>query len=173
MDTKKEMSEKSAQQETAETSVEQSQLRECEQKLQDWKEQFVRARADLENFKRRVQKERVQWMQHAQADVIKDLLSILDDFSRALEQKGQQEFPEELESLFSGFTMIGQSLSKSLQQHGLVEITEHDKFDPNIHEAIAQVESPEHESGSIVEVVQKGYRLKDKVLRPAKVTVAQ
>jgi len=141
--------------------------------VQLWKDRFARVSADLENFKRRVEKERTHWMQVAQADLMLDLLSIVDDFERALQQGDTQDLAPEMKTWLNGFTMIGQSLFKMLQKYGLQEITEQKNFDPNLHEAMAQIESPVHESGQIVEVLQKGYRLNDQILRPAKVTVAK
>lgn len=145
----------------------------CEQELQGWKDKFVRVSADLENFRRRIDKEKLQWMQVAKTQVVKSLLTILDDFDRATGQRGNQEIPAEIKDIFTGFEMIGKSFHKVLQEYELEEITETESFDPELHEAIAQLDSDDHESGQIIEVVQKGYRIKDQVIRPSKVTVAK
>lgn len=146
-------------------------LENCMQELQEWKSRFVRVSADLENFRRRVEKERIDWMRVAQAEVLQDLLSVVDDFDRAL-QEGEKS-DSDIASFLEGFSLISKSLYKLLEKYGVTEITEHKTFDPNLHEAIAQVDSPDHQSGEIVQVMQKGFMLKDKVLRPAKVTVAK
>lgn len=144
----------------------------CAAQLQEWKEKFVRVSADLENFRRRIDKERIQWMLVAQSDLIKKMLNIVDDFERALSQTGQPE-DKKAKEMVTGFAMIGKSLSKILKQYGLQEIEQIQEFDPTLHEAVVQIESEQHDSGQIVEVLQKGYRLKDQVLRPAKVSVAK
>jgi len=150
-----------------------SALAACEVELQEWKEKFVRVSADLENFSRRMEKDRARWMQMSQAKLIKDLLSVVDDFERVLQQQEKAELSSEMQEWFSGFAMIGKSLHKLLQGYGLKEIEQTETFDPMIHEAMAQTESPDHESGQIVEVLQKGYLFHDEVLRPAKVRVAK
>jgi len=148
-------------------------LKACQAERQEWQEKFVRVHADLENFTRRVEKERIQWMQIARADLVKDLLTVVDDFGRALSQQADQELSSEMKKWVAGFSMIGTSLDDTLRKYGLQEITEATDFDPMIHEAVVQVDSKDHESGAIVEVLQKGYRLHDQVLRPAKVSVAK
>jgi len=149
------------------------QLAACQTELEQWKEKYMRVSADLENFRRRMEKEHARWMASAQADVVHDMLSVVDNFQTVLQQTEKQELSEELKKWFDGFAMIEKMLSKSLQQYGLQEITKVDQFDPELHEAVSQVESDEHEAGEIVDVLQKGYRFKDEVLRPAKVSVAK
>jgi len=150
-----------------------SQLLACQTELEQWKEKYMRVSADLENFRRRMEKERARWMESAQAEVVYDMLSIVDNFETVLNQTKKQELSTEQKKWFDGFAMINKMFSKSLKTHGLQEITEIEQFDPELHEAISQVESEDHESGEIVEVLQKGYRFKDEVLRPAKVSVAK
>jgi len=145
----------------------------CKKELQEWKDKFVHVSADLQNYRRRVEKEKVQWIQIAQGRLIKDLLPVLDDFERASAASEKQEFPKEIQDIFIGFAMIGKSLQKILQSQDVQEIVVGETFDPTLHEAIVQLESTDHESGEIIEVVQKGYTLKDQVIRPSKVTVAK
>ncbi len=153
--------------------TQEEQLVACVKELDVWKGKFLRVTADLQNFKKRMEKERVQWMQIAQSQIVNDLLAIIDDFERASEQKEKQELAPETEELFSGFAMIGKALEKVLLGHGLKEISDVENFDPELHEAIAQIPSEDCESGQIVQVLQKGYRFKEQVIRPAKVTVAK
>lgn len=145
----------------------------CKKELEQWREKCLRVSADLENFRRRMEKERARWMESAQADVVHELLPVVDNFQTVLQQTEKQKRTEDLKKWFDGFVMIEKMLSKALQQHGLQEITEVDQFDPELHEAISHVESDQHEAGDIVQVLQKGYRFKDQVLRPAKVSVAK
>jgi len=148
-------------------------LENCNQELMQTKEQLVRVTADLQNFKKRVDKERVQWAYIAQSDLIQDILSIIDNFDRALAQKNQEDLSPELAAFLDGFAMISKSLYKFLEKYKVTEITQIKNFDPNFHEAISQIDFPDYTSGEIIEVIQKGFMFKDKVLRPAKVVVAK
>lgn len=148
-------------------------IKACQAELQEWKEKFVRVHADLENFTRRIEKERMKWMLVARVDLVKDLLTVVDNFGRALSQQDDQKLSPEMATWIAGFSMIGTSLDDILRKYGLQEITEATTFDPTIHEAVVQIESKDHESGAIVEVLQKGYRLNDQVLRPVKISVAK
>jgi molecular chaperone GrpE len=142
-------------------------LVECQDQLAKLKNMLAHVAADFENYKRRSEKERGMWMHSAQALIISDVLSIVDDFERAIAQE------QENEDLLQGLKMIYSSLKKFLEKHQVLEIQTDVPFDPERHEALTQVESKEKESGSIVDVMQKGYSFKDKVLRPAKVAVAK
>ncbi|HJM68961.1 MAG TPA: nucleotide exchange factor GrpE [Candidatus Babeliales bacterium] len=148
--------------ETQETSVENN----------GWKEKFIRASADLENFQRRITKERASWVEQAQADVFIDLLTIVDDFDRALSHHDKEE-SETDKGMRKGFELIYQALYKLLDKYEIKEISEVKVFDPEKHEAMTQVDSVEHESGDIVHVLQKGFHVNDRILRPSKVAVAK
>jgi len=148
-------------------------LDDCKRELEQVKEKLVRVTADLQNFKKRVEKEKFQWMFIAQSELISNLLSIVDDFDRALAEKKKEDISPELVAFLDGFAMISKSLYKFLEKYNVMEITETKRFDPNIHEAISQIDSPDHKAGDIVDVIQKGFMLKDKLLRPAKVVVAK
>lgn len=145
----------------------------CSTEITALKESCLRIAADFENYKKRVERDRASWTQMAQSDVILALLPIVDDFDRALEAHRKQEHSEELNTWLAGFELINKALYKFLTTHNVTEIVQIIQFDPEFHEAIAQVESPVHEAGQIVSVVQKGYMHKDQVLRPARVTVAK
>ncbi len=145
----------------------------CNTELLAWKEKFKYVSADFDNFRRRMEKEKIQWMQIAQSGLIKDLLPVLDDFDRAVQQQNTQELSASMREWLSGFMMINSSLEKIFKAAGLQEITQMQTFDPELHEAVAHVESADHVSGSIVSVLQKGYRFKDQVIRPALVSVAK
>jgi len=144
----------------------------CEQ-LQELKERFVRVNADLQNYRRRVEKEKTQWIKIAQSELLADLLSVVDDFDRALQEGKKENTPKEVSVFIDGFEMIYKSFYKFFDKYGVKEIPEVENFDPNLHEAISQIDSPDHKTGEIVQVLQKGFMLKDKVLRPAKVVVAK
>ena len=143
------------------------------QQLQELKEKFIRVSADLQNYRKRVEKEKAQWIKIAQSELLTDLLSVVDDFDRALQESKKEGVPKELSVFVDGLEMIYKSFYKFFDKYGIKEITEIKIFDPNLHEAISQIDSPDHQSGEIIQVLQKGFMLKDNVLRPAKVVVAK
>jgi len=128
----------------------------------DYQKLYMRAAADFQNYKRRVEQQRSSWMQQAQGDVLLPLLSILDDIERALE----------LETL-AGLELIQKNITKIFKDLGVKEIDCSGQFDPELHEALMQAESADHKSGDIVQVMNKGYTFHDEVLRHAKVSVAK
>lgn len=156
------------QDESVEQTAAQEELTTCQNELATWKEQCVRVTADFENYKRRMSKEQAQWTFISQKSIMLDLVNTLDDFERALEQHENQE-----DALYKALEMMHKSLVKLLEKHDVKSFASYDQFDPELHEAIAHVPSPDKESGDIVDVVSKGYMIKDKVLRYAKVAVAQ
>ena len=156
--------EQSATQENAEK------LTACMNELGGLKDRYARLGSDFENYKRRIEKEKSSWMQSAQTAILSDLLGIVDDFDRALQAGKQQESTAQL---LSGFDLIEKSLHKLLAKYGVTPMKDYQTFDPEKHEALMHVDSPEHKSGDIVQVLQKGFMFKDVVLRPAKVSVAK
>jgi molecular chaperone GrpE len=132
---------------------------------------LLRAKADYQNFQRRAAVERSEGIRYANADVMKSMLSVLDDFERSLEAA---ESSDDLQALVDGIRLIYDNLSQALRAHGLESIDAlHQPFDPNVHEAMLQQPSAEHPSGMVVEQIAKGYRLRDRVLRPARVIVSK
>ena len=144
----------------------------CEQECDNYKAQFMRVTADFENFKRRQEKEQAQWYQQAQADLLKNLLVVVDNFDRALHEKQTERTPE-LESWLQGFELIHKSIKKLLKDYEVEELKNMTEFDPQFHEALAQVEAEDKKAGEIVDVLEKGYTFKGTLLRPAKVTVVK
>ncbi len=152
---------------TEKESLEKAQLA-----VAEWTDKYLSLTADFQNYKKRVMQERADWAQDAQKQVFIDLLAIIDNFERALEQERKRE-DSESSAWLTGFEMIYQSLEKLLAKFGVQEITDFSTFNPKFHEALMQVESDTHQSGDIVQVLQKGYTMQDKVIRPAVVSVAQ
>ena len=139
----------------------------------DYKEKFVRAHADFENYKRRIDKERMVWMVVSQAETIKSVLPILDELDLAI-QTGEKNIQDEHEKTWlSGFELIQKNAQKILSNLDVKEIDCRGEFNPNFHEALMQVDSDEHKTGEVVQVLSKGYMLKDEVVRHAKVSVAK
>lgn len=146
-------------------------LASCETQLAQAKEQFIRVSADFENYKKRVAREQVQWFDQGQMRVLTQVLTIVDDFDRALAQ--QKMHPQDTKSWIEGFELIHKSLQKMLDSFEVKEIPANIPFDPEMHEAMVSVENSGIPSGDVVEILQKGYTYKGKVLRPAKVSVAK
>lgn len=138
-----------------------------EQAIAEWKQRYAYLSADFENFKRRSAKEHELMRMSIYARILKPLLLIMDDFDRACDAADTQSIAIE------GFKFIRKSVEKLLMDSGVTEMIVEATFDPEKHEALVQVHSPEHKSGDIVAVLQKGYVFNDVVLRPAKVSVAE
>lgn len=146
------------------------QLNQCKATLAEWQEKYTRLTADLENYKKRTMKERSTWAESAQIALISDLLTIVDNFDRAMAH--QKEVPHELQSWADGIAMIYTAFKDFLKNAGVKEVP-YDQFNPEYHEALIQVESEDKEVGEIVEVMEKGYLLNERVVRPAKVSVSK
>jgi molecular chaperone GrpE len=154
-------------------SVEQAAvLQQCQEELGQWKDKFVQINADMANFKRRVEKDQVQWAHMAQVRILSKLLSIADNFERAMVEKPAVA-DERAQAWIAGMVMIQSDFAKVLSNFDVTEIPCDGAFDPELHEALMNVASDAHASGDIVAVLEKGYRMGDTILRPAKVTVAQ
>ncbi|WP_313637959.1 nucleotide exchange factor GrpE [Paenibacillus sp. FSL K6-0276] len=143
-------------------------------RLQDLADEYqgraLRAQADFDNFRRRTQKEKEELAQYATSKLVTELLSVLDNFERALVTTPTNP---ESEAFAKGVNMIFRQLDGVLKSEGLTAMeTVGQPFNPEYHQAIMQVESEEYEEGIVTEEVQKGYLLKDKVLRPAMVKVS-
>ncbi|HVU06905.1 MAG TPA: nucleotide exchange factor GrpE [Verrucomicrobiae bacterium] len=137
------------------------------------KDNWIRTAADFDNFKKRAARERLEAAQYANATLLQKLLPILDNFEMAL-SAAQNVKDEKTASLRAGITMIQQQLKGILLESGLEEIDATGKtFDPTLHEAISQQESADIPEGQVLQQVRKGYKLKDRLLRPANVIVAK
>ena len=145
-------------------------LEEIELKADEYLDGWQRSRAEFANYKKRILKEHNDIHQAARGDIIKLYLDIADDLKRALEDKPTSG---EGESWAEGIEIISQKLNTRLEAEGIrpMKALGHE-FDPNIHEALMKEESEEYESGQIIEVMQEGYWIGEKVLRPALVRVA-
>jgi molecular chaperone GrpE len=126
-----------------------------------------RLAAEFDNYRKRNARETAALTQRANERVVKELIPILDDLGRALEAASEHEEAK----LEEGVRLVHRSLADVLKKEGLAEIETDGKFDPHVHEALLSQPS-DAEEGSVIEVVQKGYKLGDKVLRPARVVVA-
>ena len=128
-----------------------------------------RVQADFENYRKRAAREQERLVAHAHERLVRELLPILDDLERALEAAERHEEAQ----LVEGVKLVEQSLRSALRKEGLAEIATDGPFDPHVHEALLSQPSDNAESGAVLEVVQRGYRVGDRVVRPAKVIVAE
>ena len=134
---------------------------------EDFRDRYLRTLADFENFRKRSEREKEDFRRYALVGVIRDLLPVIDNFDRALEHA------EEGDEFHKGVALIYKQLFDVLQRHGLKTISESGvRFDPNIHEAVVREEDPSVPSHTVVAILQKGYFLHDRLLRPAMVKVA-
>lgn len=146
----------------------------AEEILAEEKDRYIRLYAEFENFKKRTQKEKFEFFQYANQEFITVLLPVLDDFERALKQIGNNE-NQESQNL-KGIELIYQKLSNTLKDKGLKQIEIHpgDDFNVDFHEAITQIPAPTPElKGKIIDVIETGYTLHDKVIRFAKVVTGE
>lgn len=131
---------------------------------------WQRAQAEFSNYRKRVERDQIRMREDAAARVINQILPVIDDLTRALKDRPQKG---EAAEWAAGIDLINRKLLSVLENEGVKPMqVEGEMFDPNLHEAIAQVESPDHESGQIVEVLQEGYMIGERVLRAALVRVA-
>ncbi|HKK71391.1 MAG TPA: nucleotide exchange factor GrpE [Candidatus Krumholzibacteria bacterium] len=151
----------------------QSQVERLQAEADANRDKWMRAMAELENFRKRARRELDSSINLARADVLKQLLEVLDNFERALDAFDQAENGPD-ETFIKGVTLIQDQLLKVLRENGVSRIEAvGEPFDPNVHEAVSQIESDDVPSQHVAHVVKAGYRIEDQVLRPAVVVVAQ
>jgi molecular chaperone GrpE len=138
-------------------------------KQNEYLELAQRAQADFENYRKRAAREQERLVAHAHERLVKELLPVLDDLERAHEAAERHEEAK----LVDGVRLVERSLRNALEREGLREIETGGEFDPHVHEALLTRAGEDAEPGSVIEVVQRGYRMGDKVVRPARVIVAE
>jgi len=150
--------------------VEQTEEERLREDVAKEKDKFLRLFAEFENFKRRTSKERMELFKTAGQEVIVSMLPVLDDFERALKELAKSKDKE----MFKGVELIGGKLRETLKYKGLEELKVEagDTFDAELHEAITQIPAPNKKlMGKVVDVIEKGYKLGDKIIRHPKVVV--
>lgn len=152
-------------------------LDQLQNEVDDLKDRLQRAVAETENVRRRAERERQEAVKYAASPLAKDLLGVADNLRRAVESvpAEQAEENEAVKSLLAGVQMTGKELEETLSKHGIrhMDIKPGDRFDPHYHEAMFEVPTDQQAPGTIVQVVQSGYMLHERLLRPARVGVAK
>lgn len=154
--------------ETVETIDETESLK---QQIEELKDQLLRNAAELENFKRRINEERVREAKYRSQSIVTNIIPAIDNFERALSTTVEDE---NTKTFLTGFKMIHAQLVEALKQEG-VEVIEAEgvAFDPTVHQAVMQEAVEGVESGMVLQELQKGYKLKDRVIRPSMVKVSE
>ena len=136
-----------------------------------WRDKYMRLQAEFDNYRKRTLREKMDLVASGGQDVIKSMLSVLDDMHRAVAASDKSE---DIAALREGERLVLQKFEEALRQKNVTEIEAQDKeFDPDFHEAVARFAAGEDKKGKVIDVVQRGYMLGDKVLRYAKVVVGE
>jgi len=147
-----------------------------EEQLQAMKDQWLRAVADKENTLKRAQKEREDALKYSITSFAKDIITIGDYIEQAITLMNKNETIDQqaFQSFLEGVKMTAQALHQTFERHGIKKIpTQEQKFDPNFHQAVHEVPTNDHEPGTIITVMQEGYTLHDRLLRPSMVGIAK
>ncbi len=138
------------------------------EKIQELTDDLKRVQAEFENYKKRTEKDRVKNCETSKAELMKKILPVIDTFESALKsRKTKEEKKEEIK----GLELVYVQLMKTLAEEGLTEINAKGRFNPDFHEAMLQQHSDEFDDEEIIDVMQKGYKVKDCIIRPAKVKI--
>jgi len=153
-------------------SVMEAKVEEAELKAKEAEDKFLRTHADFENIKKRLEREKYQAIDYASEKFAKDLLAPIDALQMALiSANGDFEAQQVVDKLKEGIALTVKAFNTAFEKHNINEV-EYDEFNPEYHNAVMKVDSSDVESGEIVQVMQKGYKFKDRLLREAMVSVA-
>ncbi len=157
----------------AEESLE-DRVAKLEAQLKESEDKYLRVHADFENIKKRLEREKYAAIDYASEKFAKDLLNPIDTLEMALQSANAElEAIELLEKLKQGIELTIKNFKTTFEKHNITEVETDGEFDPNVHNAVMQVDSENHEDGAIVQRLQKGYLLKDRLLRPAMVSICK
>ncbi len=151
---------------------ESSRLKALEKELQEGKEKYLRLSADFDNYRKRTLKEKIELTKQAGEEIFASILPILDNLDRAMKSV---EEAKDLEAVKEGMHLIYNMFKEYLQQHGVKEIEAmHQEFDTDVHDAVTKIPAPDKQlKGKVVDIIERGYFLNDKVLRYAKVVIGE
>ena len=162
--------------EEVETEPEVDELTQLKELVTQWEDKYLRSHADFENSKRLLTKDKVAAVSYANESFANDVLSVVDSFDSALAMIATTEVEEDSEvitKIKEGLDLTYAQLTKVLEKNGIKAVECEGEMNPEVHQAIMQVESEEKEAGEIVQVLQKGYTIKERLLRPAMVSTAK
>jgi molecular chaperone GrpE len=144
-------------------------------KLQEAEEKYLRVHADFENIKKRLEKDKIQAIEYASERFAKDLLNPIDslEFAIASTQNPDANPAELVTKIKEGLELTIRSFKTTFEKHGIELVDVDSGFDPNLHDAVMHAESDNHDDGEIVQVLQKGYKYKERLLRPAMVSICK
>ncbi|RAX53139.1 nucleotide exchange factor GrpE [Helicobacter sp. 16-1353] len=156
-------------------------LKEKDLKIKELEDRYVRAYAEFENVKKRLEREKYQSLEYANEMILKDLLPVLDTLESALngidldskDSTDSANLKEKLQSVKNGIQLTLENFLKALNKHGITPIPADKEFDPNLHNAIMQVKDESKNDGEISQVMQKGYKYKERVIRPSMVSITK
>lgn len=159
---------------------EENEIEEVEDELETLKnevaalqDKYARVHADFDNIKKRLEREKYQALEYANEKFAKDIIPVLDALDGAIKAKDMEADPAVLlEKVSEGVELTMKQFLNVLEKHGVTPVNEDEPFDPNVHHAVQQVDSPDHETGQIVSTFQKGYKYKERTLRDAMVVIA-
>jgi molecular chaperone GrpE len=152
-----------------------NELENLEKQLAEMKDNWLRAMAESENLRRRAHKEKEDALKYGAVNFGRDVVSVADNLHRALEScVVTEELPANIKALISGVEMTAKELLSAFEKHGIKRLSPMgEKFDPNFHQAMFEIETNEQASGTVMQVLQDGYIMHDRLLRPAMVGVAK
>lgn len=146
-------------------------LAQANKEAEEWKDKYLRLSAEFDNYRKRTLREKMDLIESGGEDVIKSMLTVMDDFDRAL---SAMQSATDVVSVREGVELISQKMRDALRAKGVSEIeAKGEELDTDLHEAVAKFPAGEEQKGKVIDVVQKGYKLKEKVIRYAKVVVGE
>jgi len=159
--------------EIEEEASEENELETLRAALAASEDRYHRVHADFENIKKRLEKEKYQALEYSNEKFAKDLIPVLDALEGAIKAKDADADPASLlEKVSEGVELTMKQFLSTLEKHGVTPVSEDEPFDPNVHNAVQQMDSEDHETGEIVSTFQKGYKYKERTLRDAMVVIA-
>lgn len=173
-DIKEELEGNDLKQDLKQNQTQEIDLEKLREEIHEMQDKILRSNAETENLRKRYEKQLVDVREYAVFDFAKELINIMDNLVRALEYK-PKEMTTEVKNIIKGIELTYEELKKLFDKHKIsaIEANSGDNFDYNYHHAISQEETTEYNKGSIVNVIQTGYKLKDRLLRPAIVSTAK
>ncbi len=157
-----------------ETVLENDKIQQLEEELASLKDKILRSAAEMENMRRRYEKQIDDVRDYSVSSFAKDMMSVMDNLVRALSHK-PEEMEETVRNFILGVEMTQKDLLTIFKKHGIEQVhpKSGDKFDYNLHHAISQIESADYPAGTVIDLMQAGYKMKDRLLRPASVVVTK